>query len=90
MKVELDPAIDGTAAVVEMRLAGGRVITDRRQVAKGDPDDPLSRAEIEGKLQTAAAGFLPSAAIQRITSMVNDLENLGDVRELLTACRAPA
>ncbi|HEY6237103.1 MAG TPA: MmgE/PrpD family protein, partial [Candidatus Elarobacter sp.] len=44
VKVEIDPSVEGTGAVVEIRTADGAVHTDRRAAPKGDPDDPLTRA----------------------------------------------
>lgn len=89
VKVGIDPGVEGTAAVVEIHTADGAVHTDRRAVAKGDPADPLTRAEIQGKLRTAAAGFFPVAAVERIIVLVDNLERLDDVRELLAAVRTP-
>jgi 2-methylcitrate dehydratase PrpD len=88
--VEIDPGVEGTGAVVEIRTVGGAVHTDRRAAPKGDPADPLTRAEIEGKLRTAAAGFLSAGAVERIIALVGGLEDVGDVRELLAALRVPA
>jgi 2-methylcitrate dehydratase PrpD len=88
VKVSVDPVIEGTAALVEIKTVGGATHTDRRRVAKGDAADPLSRAEIEGKLRTAAAGVISSAAVDRIIALVDGLEHLANVRELLDAVRA--
>ena len=67
----------------------GKVHSDRRAAPKGDPSDPLTRDEIEEKLHTAAAGFLPEATVKRIIALVGNLERLADVRELTSALRAP-
>ena len=88
VKVSADPGIQGTAALVEIKTTTGVTHTDRRMVAKGDAADPLSRAEIHGKLRTAAKGVIANAAVDRIITMVDGLENLGNVRELLDAVRA--
>ncbi|MDP1718224.1 MAG: hypothetical protein Q8L40_09115, partial [Burkholderiales bacterium] len=90
VKVEIDPTLEGTAAVVEIRTTDGACWTDRRMAARGDPADPLTREEIQDKLRTAAAGLLNAAAVGRIIALVDKLENLDNVRELLTAVRAPA
>jgi 2-methylcitrate dehydratase PrpD len=89
VKVEIDAAVQGTGAAIEIRTVEGAVYTDRRAAPKGDPSDPLTRAEIEDKLRTAAAGFLSADAVARIISIVGSLERLGDVRELTAALRAP-
>jgi 2-methylcitrate dehydratase PrpD len=87
VKVEIDPRVEGTGAAVEIRTVDGAVHTDRRAAPKGDPSDPLTRAEIEEKLRTAAAGFLGADAVKRIIVLVAHLEDLRDVRELATALR---
>lgn len=90
VRVEIDPTVEGTAAVVEVRTTGGATRIDRRAVAKGDPADPLTRAEIQDKLRTAAAGLLSFDAVERVITLVDDLDRLDDVRDLLDAVRAPA
>jgi 2-methylcitrate dehydratase PrpD len=90
VKVEIDPKVEGTGAAVEIRTTDGAVRSDRRAAPKGDPSDPLTRGEIEEKLRTAAAGFLPEPTVKRIIALVADLERLADVRELAAALRAPA
>ena len=87
IKVYMEPSIQGTAAIVEIRTTGGATLTDRRTCAKGDPDDPLTRAEIEEKLRIAASGILPRAQVDRVIGLVDRLEQLGDVRELAAALR---
>jgi 2-methylcitrate dehydratase PrpD len=89
VKVEIDPAVTGTGAVVEIRTIDGTTHADCRAAPKGDPTDPLTRAEIEDKLRTAAAGFLPDATAERIIALVGGLERLANVRELTATLRAP-
>jgi len=88
VKVEIDPRVEGTGAAVEIRTADGAVHADQRSAPKGDPSDPLSRAEIEEKLRTAAAGFMSPDGVKRIVALVSDLDNLRDTRELMAALRA--
>ena len=89
VKVLADPSLQGTAATVEVRMTDGTLHTDKRQCAKGDPDDPLSRAEIAEKLRTAARGRLPESQVNRIVELVSRLEDVADVRELTAALRIP-
>jgi 2-methylcitrate dehydratase PrpD len=89
VKVEIDPRVESTGAAIEIRTVDGAVHTDRRSAPKGDPSDPLTRAEIEDKLRTASAGFLPADVAERIIDLVGSLERLGNVRELLAVLRAP-
>jgi 2-methylcitrate dehydratase PrpD len=89
VKVEIDSAVQGTGAAIEIHTIDGAVHSDRRAAPKGDPSDPLTRAEIEDKLRTAAAGFLSGDAVKRIIELVGNLERLGKVGELTAALRAP-
>ena len=88
VKVSIALGIEGTAALVEIVTNAGITHTDRRLVAKGDAADPLSRAEIIGKLRTAARDVITDAAVERVIQQVGNLENLADSRELLNAVRA--
>src|SRR5207253_149075 len=90
VKVEIDPRVESTGGAIEIRTVEGAVHTDRRAAPKGDPSDPLTRAEIEDKLRTAAAGFLSDHAVKRIIALVGSLERLDDVRDLTVALRAPS
>ena len=83
--VEIDPRVEGTGAAVEIRMLDGKVHVDRRAAPKGDPADPLTRAEIEEKLRTAASGFMSADAVKRIIALVSALERLDDVRALAAA-----
>jgi len=87
VKVEIDPRVEGTGAAVEIRTVDGDVQSDRRAAPKGDPPDPLTRAEIEEKLRTAAAGFMEAAQVKRIIALVSNLERVADARELTAALR---
>ncbi|MGH8666624.1 MAG: MmgE/PrpD family protein [Burkholderiales bacterium] len=88
VKVVSDPSLQGTAATVDVRMRDGSVHSDRRDCAKGDPEDPLTRVEIQGKLRTATEGKLPAAQVDRIITLVDRLEELSDTRELMAALRA--
>ena len=86
--MQADPSLAGTAATVEVSMRDGKRHVDRRDCAKGDPDDPLTRAEIQEKLRIAAEGKLPATQVDRIVTLVHGLEALADVRELAAALRA--
>ena len=90
VKVDVDLSLQGTAATVEVRMRSGAIHTERRECAKGDPDDPLKRTEIQEKLRTAAEGVIPASRIARIIALIDRLEDLADVGELTAALRAGA
>lgn len=87
VQVVMDPTLQGTAAVVEVRTSSGQTFTDRRTCAKGDPGDPLTRAEIQDKLRTAAVGLLTREKVERTITLLDRLEDLVDVRELTATLR---
>ena len=88
VQVEPDPSLAGNAAAVEITMADGRVLSETRTEALGDPGNPLGRAQIVGKLQEAAAGWFDPATTARLAAMVDRLEDLADVRELMALFRA--
>lgn len=90
VEVVPDPSIGPIGAAVEVQTTDGRTVVDRRAVPKGDPGDPLTRAEIEGKFRTASAGVLSPAAAEQALGLLRDLERLDDVRRLLVLLRAPS
>ncbi len=56
---------------------------------RGSAENPLSRAQIEGKFRTYADGVLSPSAIAGTIDAVGDLEKLGSVRKLMEMLRAP-
>ena len=74
-------------AVVEIETADGTTFAARCEHAKGSPENPLTRAQIEGKFRTYAADRLPPSRIDEVIAAVNRLEDLGDVRELMDMLR---
>ena len=85
--IRLDPALNGAEAVVEIETAGGATLQARCDHAKGAPENPLAREEIEGKLRAYAVDRLPASRIEEVIAAVNRLEDLGDVRELMDMLR---
>ena len=59
VEVVVDETVAGTGAVVDLELADGQRVSDRRAVPRGDEADPLSMADVRAKFLTAAAGVLP-------------------------------
>lgn len=70
----LDPAIDAAyparwIGLVEVTTHDGRVLTTREPTPKGDPENTLSRAEIETKVRALAA-FRAGASPEEITTII--------------------
>jgi 2-methylcitrate dehydratase PrpD len=91
-KVEmvLDPEVDAEyprrwIGVVEIETAGGGRFTSRVEVPKGDPENTLSREELEDKARRLAAfgGRASGEEMDRIVARTWGLEEETDVRDLL-------
>ena len=93
-KVEMvfDPEIDAAyprrwVGLVEVETTDGHEFTSRVEVPKGDPGNPLSRAEIEDKARRLAA-FRDGASTDEIGRVIERAWNLAhepDVRDFLGA-----
>ncbi|MGH3169025.1 MAG: MmgE/PrpD family protein [Trebonia sp.] len=76
VEVVVDDTVQGTGAVVDLELADGRRVGDRRAVPHGDEQDPLSMADVKSKFLTAAEGIVPAAAAARA---LDRLERIDEV-----------
>jgi 2-methylcitrate dehydratase PrpD len=90
VSVEIDPAVEGAGAVIEVTEVSGQTWTERRAVPRGDAADPLSRAEIEDKFRLASRGRLGPEGIERVIGLLENLEDVARVSEVCEALRAPA
>jgi 2-methylcitrate dehydratase PrpD len=85
---ELDPAIDYPRQFVgdvEITLAGGRVVRERRDRPRGGPDAPLTRQDVEAKFLGNAVLALPRDQAERVVKGVDGLRAGAPLGELLAA-----
>ena len=83
VKIVVNPDLLGSSAQVRITTIAGRAHSDRRDTAKGDPETPLSRAEVESKFRRAATVMLGVDCTERAIDLVAHLEDVGDARELI-------
>lgn len=90
VEMVLDPQIDAAyprrwIGRVVVRLQGGRSLECRVESPKGDPDNTLTRAELEDKAQRLAAhsGAASAAEMQRLIARVWGLRDAPQVRDFL-------
>ncbi len=83
-----DPSLTGVQAIVEIEMMDGKVLTARCEHPRGSAENPLTWAQIEGKLRTYADGVLAPSRVDEVVDMVQRLEDLGSVRKLMDALRA--
>jgi hypothetical protein len=72
---------------VEITLADGRVIRERRDRPRGGPDAPLTREEIEGKFLGNATLAVSRGQAERAIKGVNGLATGAPLGDLLAALR---
>src|SRR3981081_3890487 len=87
IEIRPDVALTGVQAVVEIE-SDGTMLTARCDHPRGSAENPLSRAQIEGKFRTYADGVLTASAIAGPVAAVGGLENGGWVRNLMDRRRA--
>src|SRR5574337_219989 len=58
VEVRCDPTLVGVQVLVEVETTGGSTVTVRCDSPKGSPENPLSRAQLEGKFRTYATSRL--------------------------------
>lgn len=75
----------GRGASVEIVLAGGQSLRETVEVAEGDAERPLSRSSLERKFLNFAVPVVGKPGAERVMSLINDIEQLSDVRELTRA-----
>ncbi len=88
VEVRSDPALVGPQALVEAETVDGTTITVRCNHPKGSPENPLSRAQIEGKFRTYAKNRLPESRVEEALGLVSRLEELGSTRTLMDLLRS--
>jgi 2-methylcitrate dehydratase PrpD len=88
-QIELRPdaALTGVQAVVDIKI-DDTTLTARCDYPRGSAENPLSRAQIESKFRTYSDGVLTPSAIAGTIEAIDNLENLGSVRQLMDMLRA--
>jgi 2-methylcitrate dehydratase PrpD len=85
--VEHDPELDldypvKRGARVEIATKGGSVFRHTVDLARGEPECPYSRSEIEDKFKHLTSGIVDLDAGQRILEFANRLETAGELCNL--------
>ncbi len=88
VEVQLDPELDKIhlahgdlrPSVVEIHLRNGKVLTERRDVAKGWAVNPLSEKELEEKFRGLVETSLSKEKETRVLELIKGMENLSDIK----------
>jgi 2-methylcitrate dehydratase PrpD len=85
-----DPELPASAVALRAVHADGREVVVRRSVPKGDPADPLSRADLLEKLENAAAPRLPDTTVKQLLDVLPALDDQPDVSSIIRSLCLPA
>lgn len=85
---DLPDAPVSTLGRVRVRLADGEELRGSG-FARGSPDRPLSRAEVERKYQALAGRVIPRSQAERLAAAVLQIQDVASVREMAELLRMP-
>jgi 2-methylcitrate dehydratase PrpD len=88
VRVEVDPEIEKLyperrAAILEVRTRDGRLLMEDVPIARGEPEIPLSDAEIEGKFLDNASAVFPVERARAIVEAVRTLDSRESIAPLM-------
>jgi 2-methylcitrate dehydratase PrpD len=79
---EADAELGLAAARMTVRLTDGRVLEERIAAARGTPDNPPTREEVEEKFRRLAGVVLSAERVARLVTVLRGLTELSEVSEL--------
>ena len=82
IETRLDPRI-GFGARVRVKMKDGTTYSEFLAKPKGDPDNPLTFAELAEKYQNAAKIALPQENIETLIDKIKGLEKIRDMNEVI-------
>ena len=86
---ELDALYDEKwPAIVEVQTKDGRFLSARRDIMKGEPEDPVSDRELRRKFDSLTADAVNADRAEKIWQAVFQLEELKSLSELAGLLRA--
>ncbi len=85
-----DPRLDAefakdkavTTVVVELTTNDGKTHTKRLSHWKGDPENPATKEELQGKFRKITSRIIKQSEAEKIMDLIENLETLKDVRPL--------
>ena len=92
VRVEVDPELDKAYFEKDQLSARVEITTQRGEkfetfvgIQTGDPRNPLTQQEIEGKFRNQAAYVLEEDEIERVIGKIYDFENLDSISDLMSS-----
>ena len=88
IEVKQDDALSDLHVIVVAHMADGSSVRVECQNARGTPENPLSRGDIQAKFRTYASSRLPASAIDGVIDAVANLEDVNAVGDLMSLLRS--
>jgi 2-methylcitrate dehydratase PrpD len=84
VKVIVDESIPepGPYCPVAVEMKNGARFSHTARIAKGDPRNPMTDAEVMQKFRSNAKSLLSDAQVGKLAAMVQELESVNDVRQV--------
>jgi hypothetical protein len=87
VKTLLDPEVarmgtEKMRSILEVELHGGRVIRRVADTARGTPEKPLTKGELNTKFQECASFVLKNDKLEEALEMIRLLEDLPSIQKL--------
>ena len=79
---ELEGLMPLRVAILDVTLADGTKLSRRVDNVRGTPENPMTREEVVAKARDLIAPVLGAKKCTELISKINNLENVGDLREL--------
>lgn len=95
VEIEMDEELNrrypgGTAAMIlRVAVKGGKTFEQFVRYPKGNPNNPMSPADVQEKFTALAERTLPPAQVARIGATLLALDTLADIGELVEQVRIP-
>lgn len=70
-------------ADVTVKMRDGRVFSKKVEAAKGDPRNPLTLEELQGKFRDCASYTLSAQNVEMALRLISDIDHLADIRKLM-------
>jgi 2-methylcitrate dehydratase PrpD len=70
------------AAIVEVMTKGGNAFAKTLDLAKGEPESPVTRGEINEKFRMLTSGLIPEAQVTKAIEFIDTIEDRKDLRDL--------
>ena len=72
-----------TPLEMRVKLRNGEILSQRIEAAKGEPENPLSQAELSAKFKDCASAALSLKEVDKVLELASNLESLKDITPLM-------